>query len=389
MAGGARDSYQFPIAMHEAQQLHAFVTDFYAPLDRLPVRTACALLSRGLAGKFKRRYSPELPSRFVKAHPRLLLKNRNRDGWMEYNRALGRHAGELAFASGCGIMSYAHVATSAFLEARTEPKILIQMQPHPASVRNALLWDQLLPELQEPSTINELGWPEPVFDTLCREPLLADRCIVASNYALRTLIENGVNPKIVSVVPYGVDIDFFTPSTPPENGNFRVLFVGQPVRQKGLHYLLEAWTRLNLPKSELRVVARTDRDNAILRRYAGKFTFVGALRWSSLREEYRRADLLCLPSLSEGFGLVALESLACGTPVLASDAAGSSELLRDGEDGFVVPAGNLATLMAALESAYSDRRRLRDMRIAARGKAENFPWSRFRQAIRAVVPVSY
>jgi glycosyltransferase involved in cell wall biosynthesis len=181
-----------------------------------------------------------------------------------------------------------------------------------------------------------------------------------------------------------VDIDFFTPSTTPENGKFRVLFVGQPVRQKGLHYLLEAWTRLNLPKSELLVVARTDRDDAILRRYTGKFTLVGALGWGSLREEYRRADLLCLPSLSEGFGFVTLESLACGTPVLASDATGSSELLRDGEDGFVVPAANLASLMEALESAYSNRR-LRDMRIAARSKAENFPWSRFRQSIRAVV----
>jgi glycosyltransferase involved in cell wall biosynthesis len=317
----------------------------------------------------------------VKAHPRLLLNSRNRDGWMEYNRVLGEYAGELAVSSGCGIMSYAHIATSAFLKAKTATKILVQMQPHPASVRNAFLSDQLFPDLQELSNMNELRWPEPVFDTLCREPLLADRCIVASNYTRRTLIKSGVNPNLIAVVPYGVDIDFFTPSI-PENGAFKVLFVGQPLRQKGLHYLLEAWTRLNFPKAELRVVARSDRDNAILSRYAGRFTFVGVLDWSRLREEYRRADLLCLPSLSEGFGLVTLESLACGTPVLASDAAGSSELLRDGEDGFVVSAANLASLMDALESAYSDRRRLREMRIAARRKAENFPWSRFRQSVR-------
>jgi glycosyltransferase involved in cell wall biosynthesis len=303
---------------------------------------------------------------------------------MGYNRALGQYAGELAASSGCGIMSYAHIATSAFLKAKTAPKILVQMQPHPVSVRDALLSDQLFPDLQEPSNMNELRWPEPVFDTLCREPLLADQCIVASNYTRRTLIKNGVNPNLIAVVPYGVDIDFFTPST-PESGTFRVLFVGQPVRQKGLHYLLEAWTRLAFPKAELRVAARRDGDNAILSRYAGRFTFVGALDWIRLREEYRRADLLCLPSLSEGFGLVTLESLACGTPVLASDAAGSSELLRDGEDGFVVSAANLASLMGALESAYLDRRRLRNMRIAARRKAENFPWSRFRQSVRDAV----
>jgi glycosyltransferase involved in cell wall biosynthesis len=342
------------------------------------------LLPRGLFGKLKRRYSSELPSRFVKAHPRLLLTNRNRNGWMECNRALGQYAGELAARSGYGIISYAHIATSAFLNAETAPKILIQMQPHPASVRNALLSDQLMPDLREPSTMNELRWPEQVFETLCREPFFADLCIVGSNYTRRTLIENGLKPHLIEIVPYGVDIDFFTPST-PKTGTFRVLFVGQPVRQKGLHYLLEAWTRLKFPNSELRIVARAERDNTILSQYAGNFTLIGALDWRSLREEYRRADLLCLPSLSEGFGLVTLESLACGTPVLASDAAGSSELLREGEDGFVVPSANLFCLMAALESAYSDRRRLSDMRIAARRKAENFPWTRFRQSIRETV----
>jgi len=261
------------------------------------------------------------------------------------------------------------------------------MQPHPASVRNALRSDELMPDLQEPAVMNELRWPQPLFDTLCREPLLADRCIVTSNYSGQTLIDNGVKAERVSVIPYGVDLEFFTP-TNPESGTFKVLFVGQPVRQKGLHYLLEAWHRLNVSQAELRIVGTAHRNNPILSRYASEFTFRGNLDWNDLREEYRRADLLCLPSLSEGFGLVTLESLACGTPVLASRAAGSSELLQHGEDGFVVDAASLPSLMAALESAYSDRRRLRDMRVAARCKAERFPWSRFREGIRGAVQSS-
>jgi len=384
VAAGARDSYQLPIALHEADLLRAFLTDFYAPLDCRAAGFVCSLLPRTLADKFKRRYSSELPSRLVTSRPGVFLKTRNHAQWMEYNQMLGERAGEVAANYGCGIVSYAHVATGAFEKAAGLPKVLVQMQPHPASVRNTLREDELLPDLQEGETTNELRWPQSVFDTLCHEPQLADRSIVASNYTRRTLMAGGIDDESITVVPYGVDLDFFTPGS-PNMGAFRLLFVGQPVRQKGLHYLLEAWNRLKLPNAELHVVARSGRSNAVLSRYSDKFIFHEDLDWTSLREEYRRADLVCLPSLSEGFGLVTLESLACGTPVLASDAAGSSELLEQGQDGFVIPAADLPSLVVALESAYSDRPRLREMRAAARRKAERFPWSRFREGIRVAV----
>jgi glycosyltransferase involved in cell wall biosynthesis len=187
--------------------------------------------------------------------------------------------------------------------------------------------------------------------------------------------------------PYGVDLEFFHPDADenPGTGSFKVLFVGQPVRQKGLHYLLEAWRRLNLPNSELCIVARSGRNNPVLSRYKSEFAFLQDLDWMRLREEYRRADLVCLPSLSEGFGLVTLESLACGTPVLTSTTTGSSEVISHGQDGFVVPAADLQALMAALEFAYSDRDCLKGMRCAARKKAERFPWNRFRQRLREAV----
>lgn len=378
-AGGRRDSYQIPVALHEAWQLGALVTDFYAPLDKPLLQALVKMLP---ASKLFKRYSPDLPSQFVKSVPKALLKN-SRDGWMEYNQTLGDYAGRLATERQCGIISYAHLATNAFGKAGTLPKVLIQMQPHPASVRAALSSDELLPEWNEPGVMNELRWQQAAFDMLCREPLLADKCIVMSNYSRRTLVENGVSPERIAVVPYGVDLDFFTPLDPPST-SFTVLIVGQPVRQKGFHYLLEAWRRLRLPKSELRIVGQKE-ETALSSRYSSQCRFLGKLDWYRLRDEYRCADLLCLPSLSEGFGLVTLESLACGTPVLASQAAGSSELLDEGDDGFVIPAANLNALMAALESSYSNRARLREMRAAARKKAERFPWSKFRAGIREAV----
>jgi glycosyltransferase involved in cell wall biosynthesis len=150
------------------------------------------------------------------------------------------------------------------------------------------------------------------------------------------------------------------------------------VRQKGLHLLLEAWRRLSFPDSELRIAGRGASNERLLAAYRSHFTFVGAVDWSSLREEYRLADLLCSPSLTEGFGLVNIEALACGTPVLTSDGCGAADILDEDEDGFVVPAGDLISLMAKLESAYRNREQLCAMRTQARAKAERYPWSRFR-----------
>lgn len=387
VVGGARDSYQVPIAFHETSLLHTFVTDWYTPLDSFAGRASCLLMPPAIGAKLKRRYSMELPSRIVSSIPKLLLKNLRSNGSWTFNEDLGRRAGEIATKCDCGIVSYAHIAASAFRESRSRPKILLQMQPHPVSVRAALQVDELLPELKEPGVMNELTWPKPMFETLCVEPRLADQCIVASSYARRTLVENGVPADRISIVPYGVDLEFFNPGADENRrtGSFNVLFVGQPVRQKGLHHLLEAWRRLKLPNSELSIVARSGRSNPILSRYESEFTLLQNFDWMRLREEYRRADLICLPSLSEGFGLVILESLACGAPVLTSTATGSSEIISHGEDGFVVPPADLPALMAVLEFAYSDRDRLRSMRWAARRKAERFPWSRFRQRLREAV----
>ena len=390
VVGGARDSYQVPITFHEASLLHTFVTDWYTPLDRPAGRASCLLMPPAIGAKLRRRYSTELPSRVVSSNPKLLLKNLRSNGSWAFNEDLGRRAGEIAAKCDCGIVSYAHIATNAFRKACTQPKILLQMQPHPISVRAALQSDELLPELEEPGVLNELTWPKPIFESLCVESRLADRCIVASYYTRRTLVENGVFADGISMIPYGVDLEFFHPGADenPRTGSFKVLFVGQPVRQKGLHYLLEAWRRLNLPNSELSIVARSGKNNPILSRYESEFTLLQNLDWVRLREEYRRADLVCLPSLSEGFGLVTLESLACGTPALTSAATGASEIISHGEDGFVVPAGDLQALMSALEFAYSDRDRLRSMRCVARRKAERFPWSRFRQHLREAVQSS-
>ena len=376
---GARDSYQVPIALHESGLLQTLVTDFYAPLDRDVFARASRFLSSSFRTKIARRFDSALPSKLVESHFEYALKNWwDPESWMDRVGSLGEPAGQLAARYDCSILAYAHVATTAFSVAGARARVLMQMQPHPATVKNALVSDRFLPEFKD-QVRNEIKWPKEMFERFSREPQLADLCIVASNYTRKTLLENGIGADRVSVIPYGVDLEFFSPAG-SQREQLSVLFVGQLCRQKGLHYLLEAWRRLALRNAELRIVGLPC-DKAVISRYAQAARFLGRLNWIELREEYRRADLLCLPSLSENSGQVVIEALACGTPVLTTTSCGASDMIVQEQNGFVVPAADLDALISALTSASQHRDRLREMRRSARATAEQYPWTRFRQSI--------
>lgn len=175
-------------------------------------------------------------------------------------------------------------------------------------------------------------------------------------YAQDTHREWG-NSERISIVPCGVDLDFFCPSN-TQSDKFSVLFVGQLCHQKGLRCLLEAWRRVKLQCAELRIIGHFSPNRNAISSYESTATFLGPLDWNALREEYRRADLLCLPSLSDGFGQVILEAIACGTPALTTTSCGASDLIRHGENGLVIPPADLESLISSLEWASRNRDKL-------------------------------
>src|SRR5579884_944124 len=257
VGAGARDGYQVPVALHEAGLLERFFTDFYAPLDQVAL---AKLIPSAIQKRVRRRFAAELPSSEVETSLEYLLRTRrNSSAWMRYSHLLGDRAAQAAQKGGCGIIAYSHVATSAFRNAGDVPKVLFQIQPHPVAVRTILASDSLRPDVTD-GAFNELAWPQQAFEMYAREPLLADLCVATSTYTRKTLVENGVEADCIRVIPYGVDLDFFRPARSARN-KFRVLFAGQIARQKGLHYLLEAWRRLKLPDSELRVAGRVSSEN--------------------------------------------------------------------------------------------------------------------------------
>ena len=394
---GARDGYQVPLALEEAGVLDTLVTDWYSPLDRgwfgALARFAPARVRRSLAA----RYRDGLPSRRVRVYPRDYALARFEDARDRIgDAAIGRAAGRRARAHGAGILAYSCYAHAAFPAAGDggRPKVIFQVHPHPAALR-ALFAEEAerVPEAagslaREP----ELSLAPAVYAARCEEARMADRCIVASEFTRRTLVAEGVDPRRVDIVPYGVDVPRTPPTPRDPSDTFRVLFVGQCIQRKGLSYLLEAWRRLALPNAELVLAGRGGSDDALIARYAGtfrpgSFRRTGPVTRDALRRLYATSDVLCMPSLAEGFGLVYLEAMAHGTPVIATPNTGAADLIRDGDDGFIVGVCDVDALTARLAWCHAHRDALAAMRALARRVAERHSWGAFRagvvQALRA------
>jgi phosphatidylinositol alpha-mannosyltransferase len=181
------------------------------------------------------------------------------------------------------------------------------------------------------------------------------------------------------IVPNGVDVDAAPRAPQPVSDELRVVFVGRPEERKGLPVLLSAFDALveHVP-ARLTVIGAERED--ILRYLANPETMQmidarGRVSGGELWEALHGADLLCAPSLAgESFGMVLTEAFAAGTPVIASEIAGYSDVVTDGVDGVLVPPGDPQRLAEELQRAHHEPERLAVMGEAARQSAQRYAW---------------
>ncbi|HTB70939.1 MAG TPA: lysylphosphatidylglycerol synthase domain-containing protein [Solirubrobacteraceae bacterium] len=156
----------------------------------------------------------------------------------------------------------------------------------------------------------------------------------------------------------------------------RIVFIGQAVARKGLPVLLRAFEALReqVPAT-LTLVGASEAEIAHMLLDGSGVRALGKVSDERKLAELARADVLCAPSLhGESFGMILTEAFAAATPVLASDIPGYRDVVRDGVDGQLVPAGDPLALAEALRGLAFDIRRRERMARAARERAERFAW---------------
>ena len=203
----------------------------------------------------------------------------------------------------------------------------------------------------------------------------ADR-IVAANVVERAelLRDYGAHASRIATIPCGVDTDLFTPGDRAEarrrlglDDRPVLLWVGRIAPIKGLDTLLDTVARLREAGRDMRLLVvggeadepTNGHETSLRRRIAAlglgeSVRFVGPQPQSVLPLYYAAADVTVLPSYYESFGMVALEAMACGSPVIASRVGGLVTTVRDGVTGFLVPDGDVEALAERIETLVGD-----------------------------------
>lgn len=196
----------------------------------------------------------------------------------------------------------------------------------------------------------------------------ADVITVPSTFAFRSFVDSGVSELKMRLVPYGVDLNAFYSCTPRSKGEFRVLFVGGVTVRKGIHYLLEAFEQVQSGNKHLTLVGSIspEMDTIVASaRDCEHITVAGHMRQDRLKEIMSASDVLVLPSVEDGFGLVLAQAMACGCPVIASENTGAQDLFEDGKEGFIVPSYDADAIADRLQRLADDFELRERMSLAA------------------------
>lgn len=260
-----------------------------------------------------------------------------------------------------------------------------------------------LGEVKNRSRISELE-PAPRIDGERAIAQGAERVVVASRDEQELLVRlYGADADHISVVPCGVNLDLFQPVEKEEarrklalhDDDRILLFVGRLEPLKGVDILLGAAAQLESETDCFVLVIGGDSsakggEMAHLRHLASELgiservNFLGAVDHEKLPLFYSAADVCVVPSFYESFGLVALEAMACGTPVVASRVGGLTATVRDGETGYLIPWRCPEPFAERLELLLGNEELRRAFGEQARVAVERFRWSNVADAVLGV-----
>ena len=231
------------------------------------------------------------------------------------------------------------------------------------------------------STIAGLDEPEEKLQRKDEELQSSDHVYVASSFTRSTLDAAPFDLPPVSVIPYGAPAPLAgslrqADTTAP----LKVIFVGGLSQRKGIAYLFEAMNQVG-PAASLTVIGRKPGGCPALERALARHRWIPSLPHEQVLREIREHDLLVFPSLFEGFGLVLVEALSQGVPVMATPHTAGPDLITDGEEGFLVPIRDSARMAERILQLARERDLLNHMKERALTTARSLSWEHYSRAL--------
>jgi len=368
---GRREHYALPAHLHRIGQLGLFATDIWAPWA---AGQGSILRSEKLAQRFETTMhdAPVVHRSFI---ANLLERLRPGDiysRWAEGGAAFGRFAAREFSRSGLTSADTVIGYTAANLEQlrlakdRGAKALHVQVDP-------GLTWYETRrrEQLAYPDAEELAPMPSEEFvGRIRQEWQSADKVIVHSAHSRAALVAQGLAPDRCVIIPPAfkcradASIRRRTASKP-----FRVLFVGNHCLAKGFHVFVQAAQAAGHDfqfVSVGRSVMRAD----YLKKAMKHVELLGSKTQAGVREEMAKADVLVFPTLSDGFGLVQLEAMAEGLPVIATPCCG--EVVRHRVNGLIVPLGDAGAIVQALHELRANEEMFMQLASAASNRPKDY-----------------
>ena len=203
-----------------------------------------------------------------------------------------------------------------------------------------------------------------------------DYISVPSQFVYNTFTEFGIKEDKLIKNPYGVNLEEFYP-VKKEDDTFRVIHCGAISYRKGIPYLLEAFSQLNLKKSELWIVGPIDQE---IKEFVDQYKddniiFHGPKKQSDLYWYLSQCDVFCLAAIEEGLAMVQAQAMACGLPIITTTNTGGGELIENDKNGFVIPIRDIQAIKEKILYLYKNKETSKKMsEKAIESIHNNFSW---------------
>lgn len=219
---------------------------------------------------------------------------------------------------------------------------------------------------------------------------LADYILLPSEFVKKSFLDKGFPEEKLLKLPYGF-VNNAHDIVLKNDTVFTVLYVGSISVRKGLRYLIEAFDKVSHPNKKLIIVGPKSKITGIEGiNIPVNIEFRGVLKGIDLEMVYADADVFCLPTIEDGFGLVLGEALSYGLPIITTTNSGGQDLINDGEEGFIVPIRDSEAIYTKLELLSKDSQLINKMKLAAQKKSSTLDgWDECGQKLSALMNKVY